>query len=100
MASRLLRVRLGQAIAALGNLVSNFFVANADSDRGGVHVAALDADGDNKADVATATGDGQPARVRIYLGKNFPTGRGEPNTFQDLKPFSGIVLNEGVFVGC
>lgn len=62
-------------------------------------MAALDVDGDKKADVAVATGDGQLARVRIYLGKNFPTGRGEPNTFQDLEPFSGAVLDEGVFVG-
>ena len=32
----------------------------------------------------------------VFVGKK----EFAPNTFQDLKPFSGIVLNEGVFVGC
>jgi hypothetical protein len=33
----------------------------------------------------------------VYLGKNF--GGGEPASFQDLDPFAGAVLADGVFVG-
>ena len=44
------------------------------------------------------SGEGSPSKVRVYLGKNF-TGVGEPGTFQDLDPFGGAVLADGVFVG-
>ncbi|MDB5309627.1 MAG: Ribose transport system, periplasmic ribose-binding protein RbsB, partial [Gemmataceae bacterium] len=94
----------GQLVAA-GNIqtayntpVANFFVANNSTDRGGVRVAAVNADGDTKADVAVGSGQGSPANVRVYLGKNF-TGTGEPSTFQDLTVFGGITLADGVYVG-
>ncbi|MBN9523524.1 VCBS repeat-containing protein [bacterium] len=77
--------------------IANFFVAGNSSDRGGVRVAATDADGDNKAEVAVGSGEGVASRVRVYLGKNFTTAS-EPATFQDLDPF-GATLPGGVFVG-
>src|SRR5262249_38991154 len=59
----------GQVVAA-GNIqnaytapVANFFVAGNSSDRGGVRVAATDADGDNKSDLAVGSGEGSPAKV-------------------------------------
>jgi hypothetical protein len=44
------------------------------------------------------SGAGSPAKVRVYLGKNF-AGGGEPATFQDLSVFGGGALPGGVFVG-
>ncbi len=68
------------------------------SDRGGVRVATTDADGDAKADLAAGSGEGSPAGVRIYLGKNFLADT-EPVTFQDISLFGGGTLSGGVFVG-
>jgi uncharacterized delta-60 repeat protein/uncharacterized repeat protein (TIGR01451 family) len=78
--------------------VANFFVAGNSSDRGGVRVAAKDADGDSRADLAVGSGEGSPAKVRVYLGKDFTTSA-EPTTFQDLTVFGGAALPGGVFVG-
>ncbi|HEX4608297.1 MAG TPA: VCBS repeat-containing protein, partial [Urbifossiella sp.] len=78
--------------------IANFFVAGNADDRGGVRVAAKDADGDAKADVVVGSGTDDPARVRVYPGRGF-TGSGEPTTFQDLAPFGGAVLSDGVYVG-
>jgi hypothetical protein len=78
--------------------VANFFVAGNSSDRGGVRVAATDADLDSKADVVVGSGEGSAAKVRVYLGKNFTTAA-EPGTFQDLSVFGGGSLPGGVFVG-
>ncbi|HEX4610815.1 MAG TPA: FG-GAP-like repeat-containing protein, partial [Urbifossiella sp.] len=78
--------------------VANFFVAGNAADRGGVRVAATDADGDNKADLAVGSGEGDPADVRVYPGAAF-SGSGEPSAFQDLKVFGGAVLPGGVYVG-
>jgi uncharacterized delta-60 repeat protein len=83
--------------AAQAAPLMNFFVAGNDADRGGVRLAAVDADGDNKADVAAGSGEGSPSKVRVYLGKNV-TSSAEPTTSQDLDPF-GATLAGGVFVG-
>ena len=85
------------AVAAIASPLSNFLVANADSDRGGVRVAATDADRDGRADLLVGTGERSPSRVRAYLGKYF--GGGEPTSFQDLDPFQSEALADGVFVG-
>lgn len=85
------------AVTALAAPLANFLVANTDSDRSGVRVVVTNADRDNRADVVFGTGDSRPARVRIYLGKNF--GGGEPTQYQDLDPFYGATLVNGVFVG-
>ena len=63
-----------------------------------MRVAAKDTDGDGKADVIVGSGEGEPARVRLYLGKDF-SGSTEPATFQDVNVFGGAVLPGGVFVG-
>ena len=68
------------------------------NDRGGIRLAVKNADGDAKADLAVGSGENSPAKVRIYLGKNFTT-TGEPGTFQDLSVFGGGSLTDGVFVG-
>ncbi|HEX4607033.1 MAG TPA: VCBS repeat-containing protein [Urbifossiella sp.] len=96
---------LSGALVSAGNVagaeaapVANFFVAGNASDRGGVRVAATDTDGDNKADVAVGSGEGDPANVRVYPGSAF-SGSGEPSIFQDLNVFGGAVLPGGVYVG-
>ncbi len=93
-------VSTGNVSGAQANPIANFFVAGNNADRGGVRVAAVNADGDNRADVAVGSGEGSPANVRSYLGKNFAsTSTAEPSTFQDLTVFGGGILNGGVFVG-
>jgi hypothetical protein len=96
---------LSGALVSTGNVsgaqaapVANFFVAGNDTDRGGVRVAAKDADGDTRADVVACSGEGSLAKVRVYLGANF-SGGGEPGTFQDLTVFGEAVLADGVYVG-
>jgi uncharacterized delta-60 repeat protein len=85
------------AVVVIAAPLSNFFVAGNTSDRGGVRVAAVTADGDDRADVAVGTGEGSVSRVRVYLGKDF--GGAEPAVVQDLDPFAGVTLANGVFVG-
>ena len=94
----------GQVVAS-GNVpgaqdapVSNFFVANNSTDRGGVRVAAADLDGDQKADLVAGSGEGRPAGLRAYLGKNV-SGANEPAAFQDVTVFGGGTLPGGVYVG-
>jgi hypothetical protein len=83
-------------VAAYAAPLANFFFGDPNS-RGGVRVATVDADGDNKADVAVGSGEGLPSQVRVYFGKTIAPG-GEPSGSQDLDPF-GQVLPGGVFVG-
>ena len=52
----------------------------------------------SKADLVVGSGEGSPAKVRVYLGSNF-TGTGEPGTFQDINVFGGAALADGVYVG-
>jgi uncharacterized delta-60 repeat protein len=61
-----------------------------------VSVAAVDADGDNRADVAVGSGAGQASLVKLYLGANL-SGTTEP-TSTSFDPFSAVTTN-GVFVG-
>ena len=82
---------------AYASPVANFFVAGNDADRGGVRVAAMDADGDGRADVVAASGEGSAPDVRVYFGRALG-GAGEPAEFQDLDPFGGTPPG-GVFVG-
>ena len=91
-------VSAGNVAGAQAAPVANFFVAGNANDRGGVRVAAVNADGDTRADVATGSGEGSPAKVRVYLGANF-AGGGEPGTFQDIAVFGGGALPGGVFIG-
>jgi hypothetical protein len=85
-------------VAAQASPLANFFVAGNDADRGGVRVASADLDGDLRDDLIVGSGDGAPARVRVYLAKDF-TGTTEPSTVQELSVFGGGALTNGVFVG-
>jgi hypothetical protein len=88
-------VAAGRFADAQAAPVGNFFVEGNTADRGGVRVAAKDADGDDQADVVTGSGANLPARVHVYLGRN-PLG--EPAA-QVIDPFGGAVLADGVYVG-
>ncbi|MBX9585054.1 MAG: VCBS repeat-containing protein, partial [Gemmataceae bacterium] len=88
----------GNVAGAQASPVSNFFVAGNTADRGGTRVAARDIDGDGKADLIVGSGQNAPARVRAYLGKDI-TSAAEPLTFQDLRPFGGATLPDGVHLG-
>lgn len=91
-------VSAGDIEGAQARPIANFFVAGNANDRGGVRLVVKDADGDAKADVMTGSGERSQGNVRIYLGKNFTTS-GEPKVFQDIDPFPGDVLADGVYVG-
>jgi uncharacterized delta-60 repeat protein len=92
-------IAAGQIDAAYANPVANFFVANDSLTRGGVRLAVKDLDGDDRADLITASGDNLPSRVRVYRGATVPQPNGvEPPALQEFDPF-GLVLANGVFVG-
>jgi len=91
-------VSAGTVDAAYAAPVLNFFVAGNSTDRGGVRVAARDLDGDLRDDLVTGSGEGSPARVRVYLGRDVTTSA-EPAPVQDISVFGGGVLTGGVFVG-
>ena len=73
--------------------ISNFFVDNNGTDRGGVTVATTD------GAVAIGSGQGNAGRVRVYRAADVTTSPAEPATFQDLSVFGGANLPGGVFVG-
>jgi hypothetical protein len=92
------RIAAGDVQGAYASPVANFFVAGNAADRGGVRVAAGDADADGRAEIVVGSGEGSPANVRVYLGKDFTTPA-EPGNFQDLAVFGGTALAGGVYVG-
>jgi uncharacterized delta-60 repeat protein len=61
-----------------------------------VSLATVDADGDNKVDLAVGSGAAQASLVKVYAGANL-TGATEPGATQ-LDPFGTPTVN-GVFVG-
>ena len=87
----------GSGQAATGSPIANFFVAGNADDRGGVRVAAKNADGDAFAELIVGSGENVQSRVRTYLGSTF-IGTGEPDAAQDFDPF-GAVMPGGVYVG-
>jgi len=88
----------GNFDTALERPLFNFFVAGNLTSRGGVRVATRNLDGDHKADLVTATGNNEPARVRTYKAANL-LANASPNADQELDPFAGALLSSGVFVG-
>lgn len=83
--------------AALATPLADYFVNGDTESRTGVRVATKNVDGDSRADVIAASGEGQPSLIRVYPGANVRRG-GEPVALQDIDPF-GVALTEGVFVG-
>lgn len=92
------RNALGERFASeSGAELANFFAGDS-SLRGGVRLALKDATGDGRADLVTGSGEGEPSRVRVYRSASLlanPT----PAADQELDPFAGAVLANGVFVG-
>jgi len=86
------------ATSAVASPLANFFLSGgAADDRGGVRVATTDVDGDNRAEIVAASGEGTNSHVRIYLGNTISGS--EPKTFQDIDPYFSLVLLDGTFVG-
>ena len=90
------RLSAGDVGGAYSAPVANFFFGDGSS-RGGVRVAAVDADGDHRADLVVGSGTGQPGAVQVYLAKDV-TGAPDPTPAQNLDPF-GATVPDGVFVG-
>ncbi|MFO0805296.1 MAG: VCBS repeat-containing protein [Gemmataceae bacterium] len=78
--------------------LANFFVAGNSTNRGGVRVAAKDLDGDARADLAVGSGDASPGFARLYRATSF-VNTSEPAPLQDLSPFGGGIIADGIFVG-
>jgi subtilisin family serine protease len=91
-------ISAGAVEAAYDNPLANFFVGGNSDDRGGVRVAATHSAIGHRADLVVGSGEGSPARVRVYLAADL-TAAGEPATFEELDVFGGAVLPGGVFVG-
>ena len=83
------------AVPAAAQL-ANFFAGDSDL-RGGVRMTLKDVDADGKRDLVTASGEGEPSRVRVFLATNLLTDS-TPGTDQEFDPF-GQTLANGVFVG-
>lgn len=77
--------------------VANFFAGDV-SLRGGVSVAARDVDADGKADLVTASGRGEPGRVRVFKAATLVSG-GTVAPDQELALFGEAVLADGAYVG-
>jgi hypothetical protein len=58
-------VATGSTAGAQASPVANLFASGAAADRGGVRVAAANADGDLRAAVVVGSGAGSPTRVRV-----------------------------------
>lgn len=80
--------------AVAGLTIGNFISGDGNS-RGGVRVAIANLDGDNRADVLTGGGDGQPARVIAYAGIS-ALGTTSPPSLLDEVIFGSM---DGVYVG-
>ena len=88
----------GQSLARNGSsapvLIGNFFAGDP-SARGGVRVAAIDLDGDARADLVVSAGTDAGGRVTAYSGKDISPAGSPPGRFFDaLGGFDG-----GIYVG-
>ncbi len=93
------KLAAGDLAGARSTPVADFRVNGDDAARSGVRLTARDLDGDGKAELVTASGDGKPARLRVYKGTSFPAGTAEPAGGTDLTVLGGGNLLNGVFVG-
>jgi hypothetical protein len=89
-------VAAGNLAAARAAPLANFFAGDPNG-RGGVRLAVRDADGDGRADLVTGSGDGEPARVRVFKAAALATPA--PAADQELAPFGGATHVGGVYVG-
>ena len=63
-----------------------------------MRLALRDVNEDGKADLVTGSGEGEPSRVRVFKSANLLTNA-TPTPDQELDPFAGAVMPNGVFVG-
>jgi Ca2+-binding RTX toxin-like protein len=75
--------------------LANFF-SGPTTNRGGIHLAVKDLDGDARADLVTGDGPGAGTRIRAYFGSAIPANAPPPEAFA-LDAFPG--QTGGVFVG-
>ena len=61
-------------------------------------MATTSADGDARAELVAGGGEGSPARVRVYFGKNVAPA-GEPPPLADVPVVGGGPQSGGVYVG-
>ncbi len=80
------------------NPISNFFVNDNSTDRGGIRVATTSGDADNLSEVAVGTGEDVVGRAAVYFGRNF-SGTGQPAVSQIFDPFNSPTLADGIYVG-
>jgi uncharacterized delta-60 repeat protein len=83
----------GGPVTAQSYPISNFFIDNNGTDRGGVTVATT------AGAVAVGSGQGNAGRVRVYRSADVAASPAEPTTFQDVSVFGGAAIPGGVFVG-
>ena len=77
---------------ASGLQLANFFAGN-NQLRGGVHPTFRDVDADGRTDLLTGSGEGEPARVQLYLaGTLLANGPAD----QALDPFGGSIATLGL----
>jgi hypothetical protein len=87
----------GPAVAVGAPLGSFFADESLVGDRGGVRIAIKDVDNDGLADVVTGSTEGQNARVRVFSGASITAGA--PTIVQELAPFNGFPMENGIYVG-
>ena len=87
----------GNADGTAGAFLSSFHVYEA-AFSGGVFVAAMDLNGDGKADLIAGSGDGERPRARVYKAATL-TASGSPSPDQTLDLFDSAALANGVYVG-
>jgi hypothetical protein len=66
--------------------------------RGGVRLAMGRVGGDGEADLTAGSGEGEASHLRVYKAANL-LSNATPTADQELDPFSGAVLANGVLVG-
>jgi hypothetical protein len=92
-------IAAGNISGAEANPIANFFVGNNSSGRGGVRVAAVNMDGDDRADVAVGSGEGDIATVQAFAGSTLNPATDGLNPAQYQILFGGNPLADGVYVG-
>ena len=89
-------VTAGNIAGAESAPLANFFAGSTFA-RGGIRVAAINADGDEFADLAVGSGIGDNGNVNVYLGTSLIAGGTLPNSGPTV--FGGLPQVDGVYVG-